>query len=51
MLVLSLLTEPKDQDTLIRALPFAPEVTLMLLMRMELSGSIREQNGVFSKVL
>ncbi len=49
-LVLSLLTEPKDQDTLIRALPFAPETTLMLLMRMELSGSIREQNGVFCKI-
>lgn len=48
--VLTLLTEPKDQDTLIRALPYAPEMTLMLLMRMELSGSIREQNGVFSKI-
>ncbi len=51
LLVLSLLTEPKDQDTLIRALPYAPEMTLMLLMRMELSGSIREQNCVFHKVI
>lgn len=51
LLVLSLLTEPKEQDTLIRALPYAPEMTLMLLMRMELSGAIREQNGVFHRTV
>lgn len=48
--ILSLLTEPKDNDTLIRSLPYPPEATLMILMRMELSGLIREQNGVFYKI-
>ena len=48
--VLALLTEPMDQDSIIRALPHTPETTIMLLMRMELAGFIREQNGVFSKV-
>lgn len=48
--VLALLSEPKDNDAIIRALPYSPEATLMLLMRMELSGYIREQNGVFYKV-
>ncbi len=45
--VLALLNEPRDNDTLIRTLPYPPEITLMLLMRMELAGYIREQNGVF----
>ena len=48
--VLTILTEPKDQDSLIRALPYPPKDTLTLLMRMELAGYIREQNGVFYKV-
>ncbi len=46
-MVLSILKNPMDQDTLIRALPFPPEKTLMLLMQMELDGHIREQNGMF----
>jgi DNA processing protein len=45
--VLALLTEPKDSDTIIRLLPSSPQVTLTLLMHMELKGHIREQNGVF----
>jgi DNA processing protein len=49
--VLALLTEPKDNDTIIRLLPYPSETTLMLLMRMELEGYIREQNGVFSKLI
>lgn len=49
--VLALLAEPKDNDTIIRSLPYPPEATLMLLMRMELAGYIREQNGVFSKII
>lgn len=47
LLILKLLIEPKDHDTIIRALPFTREETLTLLMRMELSGLIHEQNGVF----
>lgn len=50
LLILNLLTEPKDNDTIIRSLPFAREETLTLLMRMELDGKIKEQNGVFYKV-
>lgn len=45
--VLALLREPCDHDTLIRTLPFSREVTLALLMRMELDGLITEHNGVF----
>jgi len=48
--LLNLLTEPRDHDTLIRLLPHASEKTIMLLMRMELEGHIREQNGVFYRV-
>jgi DNA processing protein len=48
-LILTALTEPKDHDTIIRLLPRSPEETLTLLMRMELDGHIREQNGVFYK--
>ncbi len=49
MLIFELLNEPKDNDTLIRSLPFTREETLTLLMRMELDGKIKEQNGVFFK--
>lgn len=49
--ILTLLNEPKDNDTLIRLLPHSPEATLMLLMRMELAGHIQEQNGIFRKTL
>ena len=48
-LIVTLLTEPKDQDTLIRLLPFEPQETLILLMQMELMGHIKEQNGMFYK--
>ncbi len=50
ILVLELLTEPKDNDTLIRSLPFTREETLTLLMRMEIAGQLKEQNGVFFKI-
>lgn len=48
--VLTLLSEPRDSDSIIRLLSGPPEATLMLLMRMELSGHIREQNGLFYKL-
>jgi DNA processing protein len=48
--ILELLNEPKDHDTIIRALPFTREETLTLLMQMELDGKIKEQGGVFYKV-
>lgn len=47
LLIIHILSEPKDHDTIIRTLPFTREETLTLLMRMELNGLIREQNGVF----
>jgi DNA processing protein len=47
--ILTLLKEPKDHDTIIRELPYPHEQTLTLLMKMELSGLITEQNGVFYK--
>ncbi len=50
LLVLSLLSEPKDHDTIIRSLPLPQEQTLTLLMRLELDGKIKEQNGVFYKI-
>lgn len=50
ILVLDILTEPRDHDTIIRLLPYPPTETLTILMRMELSGRIKEQNGVFYKV-
>lgn len=49
--ILTLLNEPKDNDTIIRLLPHSPEATLMLLMRMELAGHIQEQNGMFRKTI
>ena len=50
LLVLSFLGEPKDHDALIRLLPYAPQETLTILMKMELNGHVREQNGVFYKI-
>lgn len=47
--ILTLLKEPKDHDTIIRELPYPHEQTLTLLMKMELSGLITEQNGMFYK--
>jgi DNA processing protein len=49
-MVINILTEPKDNDTIIRLLPFPPHETLILLSEMELRGYIREQNGVFYKI-
>ena len=49
--ILTLLKEPKDHDTIIRELPYPHEQTLTLLMKMELSGLITEQNGVFYKTI
>jgi len=48
--VLTLLNEPKDNDTIIRLISTSPQETLTLLMHMELKGHIREQNGMFYKV-
>lgn len=48
--VLNLLIEPRDHDTIIRSVPFTREETLTLLMRMELDGRIKEQNGMFYKI-
>lgn len=50
LLVLSLLIEPIDHDTLIRQLPYPPHESLTLLMKMELDGIITEDNGLFYKV-
>lgn len=50
-LVISALSEPKDQDALVRTLALPTEEVIMLLMRMELSGKIKEQNGIFFKVM
>jgi DNA processing protein len=47
--VLATLTEPKDQDAIIRLLPYPPHESLTLLMKMELSGLIKEQGGMFYK--
>jgi DNA processing protein len=46
-LLLNLLVEPLDNDTIIRLLPFSPQETITLLMHMELAGYIREQSGLF----
>jgi len=48
--ILSLLGEPKDHDTLIRLSEQNPELILTLLMKMELNGLIKEQNGLFYKI-
>jgi DNA processing protein len=49
-LVLEILSEPRDQDSIIRLLPIPPQETLILLMQMELSGHVKEQNGIFYKI-
>ena len=48
--VLTLLSEPRDQDTLVRVLEKPAEETLMLLVRMQMRGLVREENGVFFRV-
>lgn len=48
--IINLLTEPRDHDTLIRLSAQDPTQTLTLLMRMELSGHIKEQNGLIFKI-
>ena len=45
--VLAVLTTPTDRDTLIRTLNLEAQQVNILLMQMELTGSIREDNGVF----
>jgi DNA processing protein len=50
ILILEILTEPKDHDSIIRSLPLTRETTLTLLMKMELDGRIKEQGGIFFKV-
>lgn len=50
LLILNLLTEPKDHDTIIRSLSLSREATLTLLMKMELNGHIKEQNGIVYRV-
>ncbi len=50
-IVLELLLEPKDHDTIIRLLPFTPQESLTLLMKMELQGYIKESNGMFVRVV
>lgn len=47
--ILTILTEPRDHDTIIRLSTQNPEQTLTLLMRMELNGYIKEQDGVICK--
>lgn len=50
ILILEILTEPRDHDTIIRSLPLSREATLTLLMKLELDGRIKEQGGVFYRV-
>lgn len=45
--VLNALKDPCDHNTLIRILNLPTEEVLMLLMRMELKGHIKEQGGTF----
>lgn len=49
--VITILNEPKDHDTIIRLLPYPPQESLTLLMKMELAGHIKESNGMFYKVM
>ena len=49
-LILSILTEPMDHDSIIRQLPFQREKVLTLLMKMELGGCIKESNGLIYKI-
>lgn len=48
--VLALLSEPKDRDTLIRALNVDVSHANILLMQMEMRGIIAEQNGIFLRL-
>lgn len=48
--ILEFLTEPRDQDAVIRSIPLPQEQILVLLMRMELDGKIQEHNGIFYKI-
>jgi predicted Rossmann fold nucleotide-binding protein DprA/Smf involved in DNA uptake len=48
--VLDLLTEPKDRDTLMRLMSLPETDILPLLMKMELDGLIKEQNGVIYRI-
>lgn len=48
-MILELLSEPRDHDALIRLVPKNPEETLILIMRMELAGHIKEENGQLFK--
>lgn len=48
--IINLLIEPRDHDTLIRLSAQDPTQTLTLLMRMELAGHIKEQNGLIFKI-
>jgi DNA processing protein len=50
-LVIDALKEPRERDEVLRLLPLHETETLALLMRMELDGKIREQNGVLYKTL
>ncbi len=49
--VLTLLREPTDRDTLIRNLNMPVSAASILLMQLELNGYIKEENGVFYKVV
>ncbi len=49
LLLLALLNEPKDSDTIIRSLTLPAQDVLTLLTHMELAGHIYEQNGLFFK--
>ncbi len=45
--VLAALSEPRDRDTLIRILSITTQEANILFMQMELTGLIRESNGIF----
>ncbi len=48
-MILEFLSEPKDHDSLIRLVSGNPEETLILIMRMQLAGHIKEENGQLFK--
>ncbi len=50
-LVCDILSEPKDQDEIIRSLPFNQSEAVALLMQMELTGIIAERNGIYHKII
>lgn len=50
-LILSLLSEPKDRDTLIRESKLSAQETNTLLMKMELMGQIASEQNIFRKCL